>query len=210
MKRVHASVSVIVIVTALVAVAGCAGRPGPVAQQPSSITTPTPPSETTSSATRTIEASKAVEPVEPHMNEAAAVIYFMDSERLVAVDRTVDAPAVAASALKALLAGPSASETDKGLISSIPAGTKLRSIKIDGRTAVVDLSKKFSSGGGSLSMLSRVAQVVYTVTQFSSVDRVVFRIEGKRVEALGGEGIILIDPQTRADHEDLAPVCPVE
>ncbi len=49
----------------------------------------------------------------------------------------------------------------------------------------------FATGGGSFSMLARVAQVVFTATQFSTVERVVLLLEGRPIEALGGEGLVL-------------------
>ena len=60
-------------------------------------------------------------------------------------------------------------------------------------------------GGGSLSMLTRLAQVVFTLTQFPQIDAVVFRIEGQRVTVFSGEGIALDRAQTRADSENVLP-----
>jgi spore germination protein GerM len=54
-------------------------------------------------------------------------------------------------------------------------------------------------------MGARVAQVVYTLTEFDSVNAVTFWMEGQPSEALGGEGLILDQPQTRADWADFAP-----
>ena len=117
--------------------------------------------------------------------------------------RTVSAtPAVARAALSELLAGPAAAEAAAGLTTAIPAGTTLRSVAIAGGTATVDLSRDFESGGGSSSMLTRVAQVVYTVTQFPAVQRVAFRLDGKPVSAIGGEGVVVDPPVTRADFSD--------
>jgi germination protein M len=137
----------------------------------------------------------------------APTAYFLQGEHLAAVTvpmRPFDT-AVAGAALKALLAGPSPDVKTAGLTSAIPAGTRLLGLTISGGTATVDLSGRFGSGGGSASMRMRVAQVVWTLTQFPSTERVVFRMDGKPVEALGGEGLILSEPQTRDAWEDLAP-----
>ena len=46
-------------------------------------------------------------------------------------------------------------------------------------------------------MMARVAEVVFTATQFPNVDRVAFRMNGAPIELLGGEGLVLTEPQTR-------------
>jgi germination protein M len=48
-------------------------------------------------------------------------------------------------------------------------------------------------------MTARVAQVVFTATQWDNVDRVVFWLEGAPIEYLGGEGLAMDAPWTRAD-----------
>lgn len=108
-------------------------------------------------------------------------------------------------ALAALLAGPTDSELEMGLSSPIPEGTRLLGVDVADGTAAVDLSAEFDSGGGSLSVLGRVAQVVYTATWFDDVDAVEFLIDGVAVEVLTGEGLIVDTPQTRADYSDLVP-----
>jgi germination protein M len=92
----------------------------------------------------------------------------------------------------------------------IPTGTRLLGLSIAGGVATVDLSGEFESGGGSASMLGRVAQVVYTLTQFPSVQRVLFRLDGKPVSALGGEGVVVDPPVGRADLEGVTPAILVE
>ena len=110
--------------------------------------------------------------------------------------------------MDALLAGPSSK--DAGLTTAIPAGTKLRKVTIAGGTATVDLSTTFGTGGGSTSMQQRVAQVVFTLTQFPSVQRVSFEMAGTPVTALGGEGLMIGTPQTRTAWESMSPAILVE
>jgi hypothetical protein len=76
--------------------------------------------------------------------------------------------------------------------------------------ATVDLSREFASGGGTLSMTMRIAQVVYTLTQFPSVERVAFQLDGQPVETIGGEGLIVDPPVRRADYEAVTPAIMVE
>jgi hypothetical protein len=112
--------------------------------------------------------------------------------------------------MQGLLAGPTEEEQRLGFSSAIPAGTELLGVSIDDRIATVDLSARFGTGGGSASMMGRVAQVVFTLTQFPTVDAVLFELDGEPVTALGGEGLLLGEPQTRADWEALAPAILVE
>ena len=129
------------------------------------------------------------------------------SEGLVPVLREVpETTAVARAAMNAVLAGPTTAESgERTVTSAIPAGTRLLGITIRNGVATVDLSTEFDSGGGSTSMGYRLAQVVYTLTQFSTVKSVIFQIEGETVTVFGGEGIILDGPQARADYHDQLP-----
>lgn len=106
-------------------------------------------------------------------------------------------PALAAAALRALLDGPSRAERSRGLTSEIPPGTTLRDVTVAGGTATVDLSVTFAGGGGSSSILGRVWQVVYTVGQFPDVTAVQLLIGGRRVDTLGGEGLLVGAPLRR-------------
>ena len=96
---------------------------------------------------------------------------------------------MATAAVRDLLAGPAADEA--GLLTMIPAGSQLLGITIDGSVATVDLTGTFESGGGSASMLGRLAQLVYTATQFPTVDAVRLRLDGRPVDSIGGEGVIV-------------------
>jgi hypothetical protein len=54
-------------------------------------------------------------------------------------------------------------------------------------------------------MSARLAQVVYTLTQFPTIDRVRFELEGKPVRTFSSEGIVLDGPVNRADYRDMLP-----
>jgi germination protein M len=118
--------------------------------------------------------------------------------------------AIGAAAVTDLLAGPTDREETGDVATGVPAGTQLLGLDIGGGVATVDLSSEFESGGGSLSMQMRLAQVVYTLTQFPTVDGVRFHLDGEPVEVFSGEGIILDHPVTRADYEELLPAIQVE
>jgi germination protein M len=116
--------------------------------------------------------------------------------------------AVATAAVTALLDGPNSRErnADPAISSVIPAGTELLDLTIKDGVATVDLSSEFQSGGGSSSVLGRLAQVVYTLTQFPTVKSVLFEVDGQPVKAFGGEGAVLDKPVDRADYIDQLPV----
>ena len=141
--------------------------------------------------------------------EVAVAVYFARDEKVATAGRTVKAPAVARGALEALLVGPGTAEKGARMGTAIPAGTRLLGITIEKGLATVDLSKEFASGGGSLSMTTRVAQVVYTLTQFDTVERVSIRIDGREVDGIGGEGVPAKD-LTRDDFRDNTPLILVE
>ena len=131
----------------------------------------------------------------------------LGSEGLVPLLRDVPrTPAVGTAAINQLLAGPTAAETAERVITSaVPAGSRLLGLTIDNGVATVDLSSEFESGGGSMSISVRLAQVVYTLTQFPTVQSVLFEIEGRPVTVFSSEGLILDGPVGRADYEELLP-----
>ena len=114
--------------------------------------------------------------------------------------------AVATAAMHALLAGPTAAESgEREITSAVPAGSRLLGLRVENGIATVDLSREFESGGGSMSIFVRLGQVVYTLTQFPTVDAVTFQVEGRTVTTFGSEGVILDGPQARSDYDDQLP-----
>jgi hypothetical protein len=118
-------------------------------------------------------------------------------------------------AFDALLAGPQLDDPDAaGVSTAIPGETVLRDARLDpasgANTVVLDFNRAFESGGGTFSMGARLAQVVYTATQFEGIDAVVFLLEGEPVTVFSSEGIVLDGPQTRADYTDILPLILVD
>jgi germination protein M len=136
--------------------------------------------------------------------------YFLRDEKVGPVAREAVGEAVGRGAMEGLLQGPTDAEQELGFSTTVPAGTELLGLSIVDEVATVDLTEEFATGGGSLSMTGRVAQVVYTLTQFPTVSGVLFEIEGEPVTSLGGEGVEIGEPQTRADWEALTPAILVE
>ena len=128
------------------------------------------------------------------------------SAGLVAVLREIPSTkSVASAAVSALLAGPTAAETGRSITTAVPDGSQLLGLSIANGIATVDLSAEFESGGGSDSVLTRLGQMVYTLTQFPAVKSVVFQIEGVTSKTFSSEGVVLDKPVTRADYVALLP-----
>lgn len=156
-------------------------------------------------------ATSPVTPTRATEETTALTVYFLRDEKIAAAQRQVPATrAVGEAALRALLAGPTREERDFGFSTQIPDDTTFLGLTIENGIATVNLSREYAGGGGSLSMMARLAQVVFTLTQFPTVDRVQFQLAGQPVTVFGGEGIVLDRPVSRANYEKLSPAILVE
>lgn len=112
-------------------------------------------------------------------------------------------PAVAtplAATLKALLLGPTLQDKAQGALSLVPEGTKLLSVRLKGKTALVSFSEEFQRNTSGLEGLAgQLRQIVWTATQFESVEEVQFLINGQYVEFLGDGELSISNPFTRAN-----------
>ncbi len=159
-----------------------------------------PPKQTPSTqavgATATLPSGRALE------------VYFAQRGRLVEALRTHTATRrIATAALRELLAGPTHAERAQGIGSEIPSTTRLVSpLSIANGVAKVDLTSDYESGAGSRSLQLRLAQVVYTLTQFPTVNSVRFEIDGSPVNVFSSSGIVLDHPVGRSAYKSLAPL----
>jgi spore germination protein GerM len=222
MKRTS---SILIAGTLVAVLAACSGGTGGLGAVPSAVPTPssagadlTPaPSDGTGPSTSPSQepgSSGGAEPTPVATPAGTSIVraYFVlggqpGSEGLVPVLREVPkTDAVATAAMNALLAGPTTAESgERTITSGIPSGTRLLGVRIESGVAHVDLSTEFDSGGGTASMQYRLAQVVYTLTQFPTVKSVAFEIEGEPVTTFGSEGIVLDGPVARDDYLDQLP-----
>ena len=99
--------------------------------------------------------------------------------------------------MEALFSGPNGFEKIAGVYSEIPPETKLLGIKEDANSYTINISDDFEMGGGADSMKIRVKQLVTTATKAANGKDVYLEIEGKRVEYVGGEGIMILQPLQR-------------
>jgi spore germination protein GerM len=178
------------------------------------VVTTTTPVDTTG-ATTTTGADTTTTATPPGEGVAVAKVYFLaeteesntEGPHLAAVARPLLGSGGSADllpvVLTALLEGPLVDDPPlAGLSSGIPENVELLGVTVDGGVAAVDLAPAFAEGGGTFAMMSRLAQVVFTATQFPNVDAVTFLIDGEPVDVFSSEGIVLDGPQTREDYYD--------
>ncbi len=132
----------------------------------------------------------------------AVSMYLVRDDRLVHITRDLPSPATLESILTSLVSGETDPEDRAGLRSSIPAGTRLRGISLEGTVAQVDLSSDFAAVGGEQELLA-VAQVVLTATRVEGVESVVFALDGVRTDVPVSSGALEGDPVSELDYASL-------
>jgi spore germination protein GerM len=160
----------------------------------------------TSAATPTVATTPAPTPTPPP-NSMTVSIYLLRDGKVATVHRAIaQTQQVGSESLKELFKGPSDAETSDGLTTAVPGGTTLLGLSIADKIATVNLSSGFASGDDQQSLTQRVAQVVYTLTQFDTVMTVRFQLDGNDVDAIGeNDEVALKDPVGRSDFEDVTP-----
>jgi germination protein M len=135
-------------------------------------------------------------------------LYFLVDGKIAATTRAVETtPAIATATLAALFAGPQVNELAIGQRTALPASLALADpLKIDQSSKIATISLPSNFVGQSKSgEMQRSAQIVYTLTQFSTVTAVSFVIDGAPYKALTGDGKRADGPVGRADYEALVP-----
>jgi spore germination protein GerM len=81
-----------------------------------------------------------------------------------------------------------------------PAGTHVRSVRVDGSTATVDLSKEVErQAGGTFGENGEFKGLVYTLTGLPGISAVQITVEGAPLETLPGGHLELDQPLHRSD-----------
>ena len=176
-------------VSTLLVVAGAAlGACGGATTALTSTTTTTKPPVTT---TTGVVTTSTVPPV------VQETLFFTRGTSLGVAHRTVTSPSDPRYiAVQAILAGPSGTESGAGLSTAMPAGTALRGLDVKSGVAVVSLSQQFALPGPSAELSARLAQIVYTLTNFPNVSKVTIQI-GK-IQLVSFAGVDLTNPVGRA------------
>ena len=101
--------------------------------------------------------------------------------------------------LTALLSGLTSGELNKGLLSLIPIGTEIRGITVSNMTATIDFNEALSFNNfGKEGLEAELKQIVFTATEFPTVDKVQILINGQKKQFLSTEGVFIGEPLTRS------------
>ena len=103
------------------------------------------------------------------------------------------------NAINALLKGPDAQERKAGVYSEIPNGTKLISVINSEDKIIINLNSEFQYGGGTDSINNRLKQLVKTVVAILPDKNIYLYIEGKQVDVMGGDGVMITQPLNISD-----------
>jgi len=156
--------------------------------------TPSPPK-----AQQPANQPSTAQPAEKPAETRDRTIYFMREDGadvlLAKVNRKLkvsDSPML--DCLNALLAGPSAEEKKRGLVSFVPSGTRLISAQVRQNTAYLNFNEEFRYNTlGREGSAAQLKQIVWTATEFPNIHNVQIQIEGQTVDFLM-EGIMIRNP----------------
>lgn len=151
---------------------------------------------TESTKTSTVKSDTAAE-------TRTAMIYFVSIDTDGKINRVPVKRSLAVSdspmsdALNSLFKGVNTSD-GKALRSLIPENTKLLGATVRDGIAYINVSESFEFNQyGIEGYLAELAQVIYTVTEFPTVQSVQFLIEGQKKDYLGADGIWIGSPLSR-------------
>ncbi len=158
-----------------------------------------PPAEQT-------ESAAPEDPPEAQEQTLRARLFFVQVNdqgyiQLKSIIRTVpagDAPLTAA--VQALLEGPDTREMNRGLLNLIPEDSQLLSARVTDGTAYLNFNEAFRFNPmGMDGYEAQIRQLVYTATEFPTIDRVQILLDGQVNDYLGAEGIFIGEPLGRGD-----------
>ena len=191
---------------------GIAAGPAPVIERVEERAEPAPPADPVVELGLPENAERPAEPAPPENPEerpagsATARLFFVkvSDEGKIGIKgvlRTVpDTGSPLTTAINALIMGPAPGELSADTISLIPEDAVLLGARIDGNVAFLDFNEQFRFNAlGIEGYRAQVEQIVYTATEFPTVEKVQFLVEGQRIDYLGGEGFWVGGPLGRED-----------
>lgn len=99
--------------------------------------------------------------------------------------------------LRSLIKGPTRNEENRGLLSAVPGGLRLHSVRTRGSMALLDFNSAIEYGATGSILISRIDQIVYTATQFPGISSVVITINGTQKHFIGNDGLSIQGPLHR-------------
>ena len=99
-------------------------------------------------------------------------------------------------AIEELIKGPNLLEKSMGAYSEIPKTSKLLKIQKNKGKIIIDFSSDFQYGGGTDSIYSRMMQLIKTSLANSDNQKIYLYLDGKQINSIGGEGIMISQPLT--------------
>jgi spore germination protein GerM len=131
-------------------------------------------------------------------------VYMINTAELSLVPVTRTAPYYSLEQImKQLFFGPTGSETNEGIRSSISSRTRVREVDISNGEAKIDVSSPLTDSGGFEVVLA-LAQIVMTASQVRGVESVRLFLDGTQVlDAPRQDGTSTSEPLTREDYEQL-------
>ena len=179
---------------------------------PDSTTTLAPTSEPETTTTAAPDTTTTLAPTTTPVSDQTVVrVYWLRDTGIAVGGRETDVASLPDSALYFLLAGPNTLETELGMSSAIPAGTEVLGLTIEGGVATVDFSSAFETTGmGTTGEIGLVSQVVFTLTQFPTVDSVDITIEGEARDAILSHGLEATNLTREGFYDAVAPAILVE
>jgi spore germination protein GerM len=104
--------------------------------------------------------------------------------------------------IEQLFKGLTEEEKTTELTNAVVEDALLLNVRIEGDTVYLDFSKEIEQGGGTAMMTDRLAQIVFTATQFHPVTKVRMLINGKFIKYFSGDGITDVEhPMSRDDFQ---------
>ena len=132
-----------------------------------------------------------------------------NSFSLVKVSRSIkNTKAVLGETLKSLMQGSTSTDTQRDIRTLIPSSSAVRSIAVKNGIAYIDMNDNFQFNTlGPVASNIQIYQLVYTSTEFPTIQKIQILINGKRIPYLHSEGgISIASPLSR---DDLPPI-PIE
>lgn len=141
----------------------------------------------------------ASDPAPARPRAAEVTLYVVEGGRLVPEQAAAERADAGGALLSLLGHGASDDRT-----TAVPPGTEVRGVLVQDGVLSADLSEPFGLVRGPDQLLA-VAQVVWTVTEFPDVQRVLLRVEGEPLDLPVADGAVSEGPVDREDYRSVGP-----